>query len=214
MEIKKNSICWSRNIIKAKNNKAVDKRQLICYNRFIGNNLMGDGWMFTTEQLTKYANKFLNDNYGLELEVPLKLNGRLSVTCGRFRYLHYQDGRKEAKMIELNKYFAENNEPNLVLDVLRHELVHYALFMLNKPNKDGHPFFENELRKLGIISQNTIDNYNIQLKPVNVSEYRCKEENCGRIYTTRRALRNDGKNHRCKCGGKLESLGKKAVSAS
>lgn len=161
-------------------------------------------------QLKQYAKKWLKDNYDLELVVPLQLNGRMQRTCGWFKY--FRSGKPSK--IELNKFFVENNEPVLVLDVLRHELVHYALFMQGKPHGDGHPVFENELKRLGIVSQDTIDKYMIVSKPKNYIIYKCIMPNCGQEYKRQRKLQGDGAFHRCgKCGGTLKNMGKKLVTA-
>jgi SprT-like protein len=158
-------------------------------------------------QLQMYAKKFLNDTYDMELTVPLELNGRLNTTCGRFISTRYRDGRKAPKIVELNKTFVENNEPTVVLDVLRHELVHYALFMLNKPNSDGHPVFEGELKRLGIVSQKTIDQYQIASKK---QVYACSD--CSNTWKLTRKLRNNGKYHKCNCGGRLVDKGRQLVN--
>ena len=164
--------------------------------------------MYTINQLEKYANKFLQDNYNMKMEIPLRLNGRLKSTCGWFKY---RPAKKEAVCVELNKYFVEKNEPSMVLDILRHELVHYALFAKGKPHCDGDTYFENELNRLGIVSQSTINKYNIKSKPVTISIYKCKE--CSYEFKKRRALSSDGRYHRCGCGGNLESLGKRVTAS-
>jgi SprT-like protein len=112
-------------------------------------------------------------------------------------------------VVELNKFFVENNDPATVLDVLRHELVHYALFMQGKPNADGHPVFERELKRLGIVSQTTINKYAIQSKPINMQVYKC--DDCGFEFKRRRALPKN-KSYRCSCGGCLSDMGKKLVT--
>lgn len=118
--------------------------------------------ILTKKLLESYANKFLVENYGIRLKVPLVLNEELGLTCGRF--IHLEGGDEPVPLvIELNKKLVINNEPNIVLDVLKHELVHYALFMLGKPCDDGHPVFENELKRLGIVSQDTINEFDIDL---------------------------------------------------
>ena len=43
-----------------------------------------------------------------------------------------------------------------MLDVLKHELVHYAMFNLNREYRDGDHEFENELKRLGIPRTNVI----------------------------------------------------------
>jgi SprT-like protein len=169
--------------------------------------------MLTQYQLEKYAKKFLKDNYNMELLVPLKINGRLRTACGRFVYTRFKSGKPSVpKVVELNRYFLENNEPDVVLDVLRHELVHYALFMQGKPHRDGHPVFENELKRLGIVSQSTVDKYNIKSKPVNIRVYEC--EDCGYKYRRKRALAHGGKYHRCgSCNGRLIDKGKVVMAS-
>jgi SprT-like protein len=162
--------------------------------------------MLTEYQLKRYADKWLNETYGMKLTVPLKLNGRLKKACGRFVYYKRGDTPRP-KTVELNRTFVENNEPAVVLDVLRHELVHYALFMQGKPHSDGQRYFEHELRRLGVVSQGTIDKYTISSK---LQIYSCSS--CRVEYKLRRRLKNNGINHRCNCGGRLIDMGKRVVA--
>lgn len=159
-------------------------------------------------QLKNYAKKFLKDNYNLDLVVPLSLNGRMQRTCGWFKYT--RSGQPVS--IELNKFFVENNDPTTVLDVLRHECIHYALFMQGKPNKDGHPVFENELNRLGVVSQKTINKYDIESKPrkQTINMYKCVD--CDNNWNLKRALKHNGAMHKCGCGGKIAYLGKKSIT--
>lgn len=159
-------------------------------------------------QLRNYANKFLQENYNMSLEIPLTLNSRLKKTCGWFRSNVYRDGRREAKCIEMNKFFVENNEPTVVLDILRHELTHYALFALGKQFRDGEADFENELRAKGIVSQSSINKYNIESKPVSLQIYECAS--CHTEFKRKRALPRTG-SYRCQCGGNLIDRGKRLV---
>jgi SprT-like protein len=163
-------------------------------------------------QLRMYARKWLKEVYNMELNVPLEINGRLKTTCGRFVYIKYRNGISKPKNVEMNKYFVENNEAVVVLDVLRHELVHYALFMQRKPHSDGDSYFEKELRRLGVVSQNTIDKYTIASKPKKYHYYQCASTSCAVTYKRSRAL-DKNKRYRCKCGGRLIDKGKRAVSA-
>jgi SprT-like protein len=158
-------------------------------------------------QLQMYAKKFLKDNYNMDLVVPLELNGRLQTCCGRFISVrNRRSGESKPKIVELNKTFVENNEPTVVLDVLRHELVHYALFMQGRPNSDGHPVFEGELRKLGIVSQKTIDQYQIASKK---QVYACSD--CSNTWKMTRKLKHNGRYHKCSCGGRLVDKGRQMV---
>ena len=166
--------------------------------------------MYNVHQLSGYAKKFLKETYNLELTIPIELNGRMSKTCGWFRHMRNRvTGEGKPVKIEMNRFFVENNDPITVLDVLRHELVHYALYIQKIPYKDGQPAFERELKRLGIVSQSTIDKYEIKSKPIRMSKYSC--DSCNMTYHTKRALQNEGRGHRCKCGGRLISLGKTVV---
>lgn len=160
--------------------------------------------MLTEYQLKMYAEKFLRETYGLTLNCPLKLNGRLQTCKGRFVY---SNNPRMPKRVEINKLFFENNEPNIVLDVLRHELVHYALFMLGKPYKDGDYYFERELKRLGVVSQSTINQYSIVAKR---HVYLCTS--CKREHHVTRRLKHNGIYHNCKCGGELLDRGKRMVA--
>lgn len=164
----------------------------------------------TINEMRRYANAFLLDNYGMELEIPLQINGRLKKTYGRFRFYDLRKhGKKEPVMIDLNKYFYENNERDVILDVLKHELVHYAMFMQDKPFNDGHPVFENELKRLGVISQSNVKDHSINNKPSTVRVYECND--CGYNFIRKRRLPHGGINHRCPCGGSLCDKGEKTV---
>ena len=160
-------------------------------------------------QLEKYAEKFLKDNYQLKLSIPLRINGRLKTTQGRF--IHYKMSNRPVA-IELSKYLVENNEPSNVLDVLRHELVHYALFTKGMPFADGHPTFERELKRLGVISQETIGSYGIKFKPSNIHNYQCSD--CNYVFRRKRQLPHKGAYSRCSCGGGLNYRGKELIKES
>jgi len=153
-------------------------------------------------EMKRFASDFLMSTYGLQLTVPLELNGRLKTTKGRFVW--YTRSRKP-KVVEMNKFFVQNNTDEVVLDVLKHELVHYALFMKGIPHQDGAPTFERELRRLGVVSQSTIDKYDIMHK-VTKNVYRCND--CKKEHSLSRKLKYDGRYHKCKCGGGLSYLGR------
>lgn len=154
-------------------------------------------------QLTMYARNFLRDEYEMDMSIPLVLNGRLKRSMGRFMYM--REGNRPVR-VEMNRDFVNNNDIDLILDVLKHELVHYALCYKGMDFSDGDSDFENELSRLGVISQKDVDKITIKsTKQV----YDCKE--CNHRYTMNRRLRNNGINHSCKCGGKLKDMGKMVI---
>lgn len=159
----------------------------------------------TLSQLNRHANKFLGENYGMKMEIPLKLNGRLSVACGRFR--HYNVAGRPLD-VELNKKFVENNADDVVLDVLYHELVHYALYMKNRDYRDGQSDFENELKRLGILSQSNIATKHKIVAIYHI--YLCKV--CNKEHPSKRRLHGDGAKHKCRCGGHIKNIGQKSLA--
>jgi SprT-like protein len=165
--------------------------------------------VYNIYQLKDYANKWLQDNYNMKLEIPLRLNGRMQRTCGWFKH---KGLKKQPIVVELNKFFVENNEPMLVLDILRHELVHYAMYMQGRDYKDGSYGFERELKRLGVVSQSTIDKYEITSKPISAIVYKCIMPNCGQEYSRQRKLQGDGAFHKCHCGGTIRNMGKKLIT--
>lgn len=126
----------------------------------------------TTYELEKYANTFLQENFDMSLNIPITINGRLTKTMGCL--VLSRIGFTEMKPKEIQIATRTLNSPrDFVLDVLRHELVHYALVRLGKPYMDGHPYFENTLKRLGISSTNTTSSRAYNKNHV----YSCKCEN-------------------------------------
>lgn len=113
---------------------------------------------FALSQMKNAAERFLNEEYQLPLAIPLVINGRTRSTFGQFKLLKKgtQQVPKELaiseQLLALARFDDAKQAKQIVMDVLRHELVHYALFTENKPYRDGELFFETELARLGISS--------------------------------------------------------------
>lgn len=97
-------------------------------------------------ELAHIAEDFLRDTYGMELEIPILRNNRLRSVMGR--YLSDYDDTPLA--IEIAGYMFDYAAPDVVIDTLKHECVHYALHVKGEPNADGHLHFEAELARLGV----------------------------------------------------------------
>lgn len=94
--------------------------------------------------LQRFAEKFLLENYGIDFNIDITINNRLSRSLGR--YVWYRSGNKLPK-VEVSRKLMKYGHDDVVMGVLKHELIHYALHKLNKPYKDGQTYFENELKK-------------------------------------------------------------------
>lgn len=106
------------------------------------------------QELCKVSQEFIKKSYGIDLIIPIKVNKRLSTVLGRFR--HYRSESKKRPLdIELSGRLLEYGSTEQIISTLKHECIHYALYMLGRPYKDGHPVFESELKKHNSYSTRT-----------------------------------------------------------
>jgi len=105
------------------------------------------------ETLEDVANAFLQKEYGLTLDIPIIRNNRYRRTMGAFvrEYDETTNGYIPSK-IEIAGWVLERCHVDAVIDTLKHECVHYALYTLGIPHSDGQAEFEAELKRLGITS--------------------------------------------------------------
>lgn len=107
------------------------------------------------QDMKEYAKIFLRQNFNMNLRIPIKIDGRLTRAGGSF-HLYDNKNRRESIIIKMSeRYIAcafldRKDGVEAILDVLRHELVHYALFEQRKGYGDGDHEFENKLAELGI----------------------------------------------------------------
>lgn len=146
------------------------------------------------QELMKIANEFLQENYNMKMEIPLKFNTRLKSTLGRFMYTKH--GHKIVPIsIELSVEALTVRPKEQIIDIFKHELVHYACCFTEKPFGDGQSYFENELKRLGISRTNTF-------KPMGkIHKYTCK--NCGSEFLRKKKIPRGG---RCTCTPHEENL--------
>lgn len=146
----------------------------------------------TIRELEKFAQEFLSKEFGLKLGVPISINGRLTRSLGRFlSYRNRRTGQESATGIELSKALYESRDKKKILDILKHELVHYALLEKGLPNNDGDPYFENTLKRLGVSSTHT---YAYSGK---VHVYQC---DCGKEFKRQARRLPSNRAWHCDCG--------------
>ena len=133
------------------------------------------------------GNNWLKDNFGMTIQVPVKANGRLSRTLGR--YIHSYDGTPVS--IELSKNLL-NAGYEQAFATLKHELVHYALHVSNKPYRDNDRYFIQTCNDLGVHLSGT------QSVPMKRHIYNCST--CG-VTTTMRRKYKSGYYAHSGCGG-------------
>lgn len=105
-----------------------------------------------TNQMVKYSENFLKENFNVNLTIPIEIDGRLTRTGGSF---HHTRQNKPIKIKVSERFIAcalkdESEGVGAILDVLNHELTHYALCILGRDFDDGSEDFEKTLAKLNI----------------------------------------------------------------
>jgi hypothetical protein len=103
----------------------------------------------------------------LELEIPIQISKKMLHSRGRFYFKESNDmeivnGRlciiteREAVVIRIAHSLIIgsilDNDYSTLLDTLRHEVVHYALYIMGEDAWDGSRAFESALTRLGITS--------------------------------------------------------------
>lgn len=101
-----------------------------------------------------FANQFLMENFNMQLNIPIKVNGRLTSTMGRYLSKRSYLGNVIPDRIELSKRYLLAalivDDLEEIYDTLKHELVHYALSVQGKNFSDGDYDFEHKLYELNI----------------------------------------------------------------
>ena len=100
----------------------------------------------TMTQVTKMCRELADEIWGVELDVPVKLNNRLSKAMGRFKVT------RQGQSIEFAGKLLKEYPLDEVKSVVKHELTHYVLYNKGEPWRDGQPHFEKELKRIGATS--------------------------------------------------------------
>jgi SprT-like protein len=120
----------------------------------------------------------------MKLDIPIFINNRMKTTFGYFRVR-----KGVAWQIDISKEFMDTHPEEHVIDVLKHELVHYACFEMKKPYGDGDKFFKDTLDRLGICRTRTYSTYG------KFHKYGCK---CGKSFYRKRKLQEGSHCSTCK----------------
>lgn len=150
------------------------------------------------KELEQYANHFLLTTYNMPLAIPIVRNNRLRTSLGRFLY----NRKGEAVQIELAGFLLDQGVLPVIHDVLKHECIHYALFMQGLPHQDGSSVFEKELQRYSVSRTHT-------LKVGSVTEYMCMS--CHKKGETKnnRLIKSPHLYRTVCCNGKLKIMGEK-----
>lgn len=147
-------------------------------------------------ELVKISEDFLK-NYDMKLDIPIEFNTRIKKVLGRFMFKKVS-GKYIPEKIQISVDFVMSHPKEHIIDVLKHELVHYALCAKGLPFSDGDNLFESELKKYGISSTHTYDYLG------ELHRYKCN--NCGKEFERKRKLPNTAY-CTCSSGPNLKYIG-------
>lgn len=130
----------------------------------------------TTNKLNEYAYLFLKTNFNLELNIPIEINNRLTSTGG-----YYQTRNDKPYKISISGNLIKHHDHKDILDVLSHELIHYALHVKRLPYKDNDYAFIEVCNLLGVSLTNVISSNTVYLYQCDCKTHRLNK----RIHTNK-----------------------------
>lgn len=96
------------------------------------------------------------------LDVPVNINSRITRTLGRVKY-NYYNGAYYPTAIEFSQKFLVNSTDNDIINVIKHEYVHFFLLAIEPCEKPGHDAaFKRKCAEIGcthIHAQNHLESY-------------------------------------------------------
>lgn len=127
------------------------------------------------DYIQEVAKRFLKETYNLYLFIPIIIEDLNSNQVGKFNINIYSKNniiyREIPRNISISKLAFEFVNDEVLEHIIKHECVHYALFNLKKPYQDEDEYFQTELKRLGIKSFISKDEFKEKYK------YTC--QNCG-----------------------------------
>ncbi len=104
----------------------------------------------TVFQIRQRCKQIAEQFWGLNFDIPVEISKRMSSTMGQFTHIpSSKTSPSKAVKLTFSYDLLVNYKEDTIESVIAHEVCHWALFTLNQPNKDKHPYFESELKRVG-----------------------------------------------------------------
>ena len=117
------------------------------------------------------------DKQGVDLIVPVELNGRLTKTLGRVVFLKDYKGKCTPVKIEFSKRLVETGSEKDLKEVILHETAHYIVTMVTKEDHGHDKVFKAMCAEIGTSN----DTPHTTLEKPMVKKYEVKCQDCGRV---------------------------------
>lgn len=152
--------------------------------------------MWTIEKVREELDKLAAaDGLGY-IKVPVTVNSRLTATLGRVKYMGLGNKTYIAKSIEFSKELLETGTDNDVMNVIKHEYVHYFLVETTNVNHGHDHVFKDKCKAIGcehIKTHNPLENEGR-------FKYEVWCEECGLVATYSRMGKILKNLNDCRCG--------------
>lgn len=159
---------------------------------------------YTQKWLEDNAREFLKETFNMDLYIPLVISKQMKSTFGVFRYY---PSKNQPLDIRISQNLLDNYTEEQILGTLKHECVHYALYMMGKPHRDGDFYFEEVLKIYNIPATRTKS----YVGPGQA--YECTE--CKKVIKRKRRLNHNGRGYRSGCcNAPLAYKGKTTIGAA
>lgn len=157
--------------------------------------------MWTIEKVIDELNKLAAaDGLGY-IQVPVTVNPRLTATLGRVKYMGLGNKTYIAKAIEFSKNLLETGTDNDIMNVIKHEYVHYFLVETTNVNHGHDHVFKDKCKAIGCEHTKTHN----PLENEGKFKYEVWCNNCGLIATYSRMGKTLKNLDSCSCSGCHES---------
>lgn len=103
----------------------------------------------TVGDIVKVARIVAKKHFGLDFDIPVRINSRLVSTLGRYR--SYRGSLFRPVNIEISEKLLLKYNNKEIVQVIAHEVCHWALHKQGKPHKDKDTFFKSEIKRIGSI---------------------------------------------------------------
>lgn len=97
------------------------------------------------KELMNFSKKFTRENYNVDFNIPIKFTFTKTSVLGKLRIINNKPFNIIIDLTVL--YYSSLVDKKFIYNILKHELIHYCLFVKGLNYQDGTKIFEHELFK-------------------------------------------------------------------
>lgn len=152
--------------------------------------------MWTIDRVIDELNKLAAADGLGHIDIPVIVNARLTSTLGKVKYISIGHETYIAKSIEFSKNLLETGTDNDIINVIKHEYVHYFLVETTNVNHGHDHIFKDKCKAIGCEHTKTHNSLENEGK----FKYEVWCDNCGLVATYSRMGKRLKNLDYCVCG--------------